>query len=62
MKGAVTDIKEMSDGNTISNSMAIKTGMQNLDEAGAAFGDVINKVNAERAKANLLHLQMSTTG
>jgi uncharacterized protein YkwD len=33
-----------------------------VDDADAAFNDVINRVNAERAKANLPPLPMPTTG
>lgn len=62
VKGVVTEIKEMSDGETITYTLAIKTGMENLDAADAAFADVINKVNAERAKAGLPPLPMPTTG
>ncbi|HTP64172.1 MAG TPA: hypothetical protein VMJ66_02185 [Geobacteraceae bacterium] len=61
VKGVVTDVKQMMDVNTITYTMAIKTGMQNLDDADAAFSDVINKVNAERAKAGLTPLQMPST-
>jgi hypothetical protein len=57
IKGAATLIKEVSEGGAITYTVALKTGNQNLSDADAAFTDVINKVNAERAKANLPPLQ-----
>ncbi len=50
-------VEEVTKGGEIAYTVAIKTGCQNLDDADAAFTDVINKVNAERAKAYLPPLQ-----
>lgn len=60
LKGVASEIKEVSEGGTITYTIALKTGNQNLRDADAAFTDVINKVNAERAKANLPPLATPT--
>jgi hypothetical protein len=62
IKGVATLIKQVSEEGSITYTVAIKTGNQNLDDADAAFTDVINKVNAERAKANLPPLQTPAVG
>lgn len=53
IKGAATLIEEVTKGGEITYTVAIKTGRQNLEDADAAFTDIINKVNEERAKADL---------
>lgn len=53
IKGVATLIEEVTKGGEITYKVAIKTGHQNLEDANAAFTDIINKVNEERAKANL---------
>ncbi len=60
IKGVVTLVEQVTKGNEITYTVAIKTGLQNLDAADAAFTDVINKVNVERAKANLPPLATPT--
>jgi len=60
IKGVATLIKQVSEEGTITYTIAIKTGNQNLNDANAAFTDAINKVNAERAKAKLPPLPMPT--
>ncbi len=62
VKGVATQITQKSEGETITYTLAIKTGQQNLSDADAAFADVIARVNAERAKANLPPLKMPKTG
>jgi hypothetical protein len=59
IKGVAGSIKELTEGGSITYTIALKTGDQNLKDADAAFTDVINKVNAERAKANLPPLPSS---
>jgi hypothetical protein len=53
IKGVATLIEEVTKGGEITYKVALKTGYQNLEDADAAFIDIINKVNEERAKANL---------
>ena len=53
IKGVATLGEEVTKGGEITYTAALKTGCQNLDDADAAFTDVINKVNSERAKAKL---------
>jgi hypothetical protein len=53
IKGVGTLIEEVTKGGEITYTVAIKTGCQNLEDADAAFTDIINKVNEERAKAKL---------
>jgi hypothetical protein len=58
IKGVATLIEEVTKGGEITYTVAIKTGCQNLNDADAMFTDIITKVNAERAKANLPPLTM----
>jgi len=60
LKGVAGGIKELTEGSSVTYTIALKTGNQNLKDADAAFADVIKKVNAERAKANLPPLPTST--
>jgi hypothetical protein len=59
IKGVAGEIKQLTEGGSITYTVAIRTGNQNLKEADAAFNDVIKKVNEERAKASLPPLQTS---
>jgi hypothetical protein len=53
IKGVAGEIKSLTEGGSITYTVAIKTGNQNLSDADAAFNEVIKKVNAAREKANL---------
>jgi hypothetical protein len=53
IKGAASLIEVVTKGGEITYQVTLKTGYQNLEDADAAFTDIINKVNEERAKANL---------
>jgi hypothetical protein len=58
VKGIATMVRESTEGGSITYTVAITTGIQNLDDADAAYRDVISMVNAERAKAHLPPLEM----
>ena len=58
--GTVTEVKALLQGQTITYTVAIQTGLENLDSADASFQQSLEKINQERRDAGLPPLSVPT--